>query len=116
MAYNENLAERIADILTQEQIDFYEKKMFGGLAFMIQDKMCIGLAKEKMMLLVLDAHYLDLLEENGAGEMDFTGRSLKGFLYIEPEVLGQDKVLKFWVDKGIEFGIKGEVKTKKSKK
>lgn len=116
MAYNTELAERIAQILRFENVDFYEKKMFGGVAFMINDKMCMGIVKDQLMLRVLDTRYSELLESNGAREMDFTGRSLKGFLYIDSAAIASDRDLKHWADFGVEFGRMGVLKTSKKRK
>ncbi|MCC6818365.1 MAG: TfoX/Sxy family protein [Bacteroidia bacterium] len=116
MAYNEELAERISKLLKHLEINYEEKKMFGGIAFMINEKMCIGLAKNQLMLRVMDNKYEELVQMDGAKEMDFTGRSLKGFIYVDPDAIIKDIDLKQWIDYGIEFGLKGELKTKKKKK
>ena len=115
MAYHEALADRIAEKLYELQINFREKKMFGGIAFMINDKMCIGVVKDEMMLRVTDNHYETLLEENHVNPMQFTGKTMKGFLFIELPAYKNDKDLLKWLNYGIEFGEKGIVKSKKKK-
>lgn len=115
MAYNEILADRISRILINEQVPFEEKKMFGGIAFMIQDKMCIGIVKEDLMLRVLDERYEETLNLHGAREMDFTGRSLKGFIYVDAAALNNDANLLKWVEMGIQFGKHGKLKSKSKK-
>jgi TfoX/Sxy family transcriptional regulator of competence genes len=115
MAYNEELSMRVEKLLIQLNIDFVEKKMFGGNAFMINDKMCIGIVKNELMLHVLDAVYESLLEENHVRPMDFTGRIMKGFLYIEPEALNTDDQLLKWINFGLDFAERGIVKSKKEK-
>ena len=113
MAYNVELSLRIKRILIQKNIDFVEKKMFGGLAFMLNDKMCFGIIKDELMLRVLEHHYENLLERNHVREMDFTGKSIKGMIYIEEESLNNEIDLVNWLDFGIEFSVKGIVKSKK---
>jgi hypothetical protein len=113
MAYNQNLADRIVAKLLDKNIVFSEKKMMGGLAFMINDKMCIGVVKEEMMLRVMDRNYEIMLEKPHIRQMDFTGKPLKNFLFLEPEALKKEKEFEDFIDLGIEFGEKGVVKTKK---
>ncbi|WP_366183209.1 TfoX/Sxy family protein [Flavobacterium ovatum] len=116
MAYDEILSLRIQKQLLEKQIDFIEKKMFGGNAFMIADKMCIGVMKDEMMLRVMDEFYESLLEENHVKPMTFTGRSMKNFLFIEPEAYINETQLARWIKLAIDFGNRGVVKTKMKKK
>lgn len=113
MAYSEKTAERIAEILTEKEIHFSEKKMFGGIAFMINDKMCIGIAKDELMLRVLDEKHEEVLEMRHVKPMMFTGKPMKGFVNIEDQGFTDKKSLASWIDLGIEFGKFGVVKSKK---
>ena len=114
MAYNQVLADRIAEKLIDKGILFIEKKMMGGLAFMINNKMCIGVIKEDMMLRVMNEHYEKMLEMPHCRQMDFTGKPLKNFLFVEQE--GLIKAIEFenCINLGIEFGQLGVLKTKKN--
>jgi TfoX/Sxy family transcriptional regulator of competence genes len=116
MAYDELLAERIANKLLQHEVLFIEKKMFGGIAFMIDDKMCIGVMKDEIMLRILDEKYEFLIEQPHTKPMQFTGKTMKGFLFIEESGFQTDKDLQQWIDLAIEFGRFGIVKSKKKKK
>ncbi len=113
MAYNEDLGLRIVRKLAELGVDFAEKKMFGGLAFMINDKMCVGIVKDQLMLRVMDEHYDALLEENNVHPMEFTGKTMRGFLFIDPQAFETDSGLMRWINYGLEFGEKGIVKSKK---
>ena len=113
MAYNETLANRIAEQLLDAGANFREKKMFGGLCFMIDEKMCLGVVKQELMLRVLDERYNDVLEMNYAKPMKFTGKEMKGFVFVEEGGYESTKDLKKWIDMGIEFSRFGIVKTKK---
>lgn len=115
MAYNEALSLRVEKLLIQLNVNFIEKKMFGGNAFMINDKMCIGIVKNELMVHVLDAEYESLLETNHIRAMDFTGRIMKGFVFVEEEVLKTDEKLLHWIHFGLDFAEKGIVKSKKKK-
>ncbi len=108
MAYDETLAERIrADLRGRKGLKdkrtLEEKKMFGGLAFMLKGHMCCGISKENLMVRVLPEKYQVLLEKPHAGVMDFTGRPLKGFLYVRREGYGSDEQLSFWLDRALEY-------------
>jgi TfoX/Sxy family transcriptional regulator of competence genes len=115
MAYNEELSLRVQKHLFDLNVDFFEKKMFGGNTFMINDKMCIGIVKEELMLRVLDINYETLLEQNHVRPMNFTGKTMKGFLYIEEEGFKKETDLIQWINYGLEFAKFGILKTKKKK-
>lgn len=113
MAYNQLLAKRISEGLLKEHIPFEEKKMFGGVAFMIQDKMCLGVTKDRLMLRVLDEKYEDTLRMDHVTPMEFTGRTAKGFVFVEEKGFSTAAALKKWIALGIEFGKLGKLKNKK---
>lgn len=113
MAYNEELSLRVQKRLFDLNIDFYEKKMFGGNAFMINDKMCVGIIKNELMLRVLDREYESLLENNYVRPMNFTGKIMKGFLFIEEEGLKKEADLNHWINLGLDFAKFGILKSKK---
>ncbi len=103
MAYNQHLAERIALALKRKKISFIEKKMFGGLCFMVDDKMCVGVMKEKLMARINPAEAENLLQKEGATLMDFSGKSMHGFLFVNDDGWDADADLDFWVEKCIEY-------------
>lgn len=115
MAYNEELSLRVQKQLFNLNVDFFEKKMFGGNTFMINDKMCIGIVKSELMLRVLEVNYETLLERNHVRPMNFTGKTMKGFLYIEEEGFKKETDLVQWINYGLDFAKFGILKTKKKK-
>ncbi len=102
MAYDEALADRIGVILKDQQ-NVVGKKMFGGIAFMVRGNMCCGVVKDTLMLRVGAENYESLLSLPNAREMDFTGKSMKGMIYVDPEGLTSEEKLKIWVKRGLEF-------------
>jgi hypothetical protein len=80
---------------------------------MIADKMCVGVTKDKLMLRVMDEHYEPSLKKKFVYPMDFNGRTMKGFLFIEEGAYTNEKDLDHWIDLGLEFGKLGTVKSKK---
>lgn len=108
MAYCEYQADRIRQKLSKANVT-EEKKMMGGLIFMVNEKMCIGLDidkktnKDRLMVRVGKATHEQLIFKKGSREMDFTGKVMRGFLYIDPEGFDAEEDLEFWVEKAIEF-------------
>lgn len=114
MAYDENLAGRIRDLL-DPQLPCEEKKMFGGLCFMIDGKMCMGVMKDKIMLRINPDDREKLLKKKGSKPMDFTGREMKGMLYIEMEGIKTEKNLKAWMDVALAYNKIAKVAKKRRK-
>ncbi len=113
MAYNEKLAERVRDILFGHgHID--ERKMFGGLAFMVHDKMCVGIVQDKLMARINPDHYEMALQKPGCEVMDFTGRPMKGFIFINPQGMKTKKALQYWIELALEFNKQAKASKKKS--
>lgn len=115
MAYNEDLALRVGTILVQKNVVFTEKKMFGGLAFMINDKMCVGIVKDELMLRVMEEISEFLSEENHVRPMNFIGKTMKGMFFIEPEGFITNAHLSRWIDYGLDFAARGVLKSRKKK-
>lgn len=102
MAYDEGLAQRIREAL-EERSDVSEKRMFGGVAFLVRGNMCCGVARENLMVRVGPEDYDDALGQPHAREMDFTGRAMKGFVYVAAEGVEDDGDLHGWVERGVAF-------------
>jgi TfoX/Sxy family transcriptional regulator of competence genes len=102
MAYDETLAARIRKILSSVA-GFSEKKMFGGLCFLIHGHMCCGVLKEELVLRLDPARAQELLSRPHTRPMDFTGRPMKGFVYIEKPGLRTDVQLRDWVSMALVF-------------
>ena len=111
MAYDEKLADRIREFLVElPKVD--EKQMMGGLAFMVNNKMCVGVIKGEMMARIDPEKYDEALEKRGCRPMDFTGRPMKGWIYISPEGLEKIKDMEYWVNLALEFNGKAKASTK----
>ena len=100
MAYDEGLAERIRGVL-DDRSGVSEKRMFGGIAFLVHGHMAVGIVQDKLMVRVGRESYERVLQERHARQMDFTGRPMKGFVYIVPEGYESDAELQRWVDLGV---------------
>ena len=102
MAYDEGLAQRLRESL-EGRSGLSEKKMFGGLAFLIHGNMCLGVSGEELMVRVGADAYEEALAQPAAREMDFTGRPLRGFVYVGTEGFESDEDLRTWVERGLGF-------------
>ena len=101
MAYSEELAERVRDVLMRDGIS--ERKMFGGLAFMLNGNMCCGVLGEELMVRVGTDGYDLALARPHAREMDFTGRPMRGMVMVSPEGTAEDEEMADWVETAFEF-------------
>ncbi len=115
MAYSEDLAKRISFALNYRS-DVVEKKMFGGLAYLINGKMSVGIIKDELMVRVIPELYEATLQLPFAKAMNFTGRIMKGFIQVERPGFETEEQLQDWLETGIEFAEKAEIKKPKRKK
>jgi len=106
MAYDEFLADRVRIVLKDKRVVYDEKKMMGGLTFMVDNKMCIGVVQKKLMARINPDIYEQALKKKGCREMDFTGKPMKGFVFIDPEGVDMDSDLDYWVQLSLDFNPK----------
>lgn len=102
MAYDEGLAQRIRELL-EARGDVSEKKMFGGVAFLVRGNMSCGVVADELMVRVGPDAYAEALERPHAREMTFTGRPMRGMVYVGSAGLEEDGDLEDWVGRGVAF-------------
>lgn len=102
MAYNEELANRIRAIMKRRK-GITERKMFGGVAFMVNGNMCCGVVDDEIVLRLGDEGAAAALERKHTREMDFTGKPLKSMVYVSAAGIKTDASLRKWVLEGLEF-------------
>ena len=112
MAYDEKLANRIRELLLNKR-SVEEKKMMGGLTFMVNNKMCVGILKDDLMARIDPEVYESALERRGCREMDFTGRPMKGFAFIDPEGTKSKKDLEYWIKLALDYNKRAKASKKK---
>jgi hypothetical protein len=100
MAYDEALAQRVRTVLGSRR-GISERRMFGGLCFMLDGRMCSGVLGADLIVRVRPDDFADALSEPGARPMDFTGRPMKGFLFVDRRGTGTDEGLAEWIDRGV---------------
>jgi len=102
MAYDEGLAERIREIM-EEEPGFAEKKMFGGICFVLFGNMVCGIIKEDLIVRVGLDNYEKMLKLPYTKKFDLTGRSMKGWVMVLSEGLDSDEALNDWVQRAVSF-------------
>ena len=102
MAYDEALAATVRHALARRR-NVTEKRMFGGLSFLIRGNMCCGIVGDELMVRVGPEHYESALSRRHVREMDFTGRPLTGYVYVARDGLRSSMTVQGWVDQGVAF-------------
>ncbi|PWG06554.1 TfoX/Sxy family protein [Polaribacter aquimarinus] len=103
MAYNEFLADRVSMFFKDKNVNFFEKKMFGGLCFMVDEKMCVGIVKDELMARINPDIYEESLLKEGCNKMNFTGRPMKGYVFLTDETIDLDEDLHYWLQLALDF-------------
>ncbi|MGC4100653.1 TfoX/Sxy family protein [Ferruginibacter sp.] len=115
MAYNEKLADRVREMIALTHKNVEEKAMFGGLCFMVNDKMCVGVEQERLMVRLDPAKYEEVMEKEGCKPMDFTGKIMKGYVFVDIAALQTKKKLEYWMTLALEYNKIAKPSKKKKK-
>ncbi|PQJ79242.1 TfoX/Sxy family protein [Polaribacter porphyrae] len=118
MPYSQYLADRVSQFLNEKNVQFIAKKMMGGLLFMVDDKMYVGVNKDEIMARINPNIYEMSLLKEGCKEMNFTGKPMKGFVFLTDEAIDLDVDLYYWLQLALDFNplAKSSKKRKSSKK
>lgn len=112
MAYNEKLANRIREQLA-DLPNIEEKEMMGGLIFMYNGKMCVGIIKDEMMCRIDPNFHEIAIEKTGCRTMDFTKRPMKGYVMVDSTGMKSKKEFDYWINLCLEFNSKAKSAKKK---
>jgi TfoX/Sxy family transcriptional regulator of competence genes len=113
MAYDEHLTDRIRMAFQEKGITVEEKKMMGGICFLVNAKMCAGVVKNQLMARIDPDIYDDAMKRPGSREMDFTKKPMKGFVFVEPEGTDMDADLADWIQLCLDYNPKAKSSRKK---
>lgn len=114
MAYDEDLAQLVRGALALAGATV-EKKMFGGLCFLLRDHMVCGVLRDELILRLDPERAKYLIERGSVRPMDFTGRPMKGFVVVEPADLKSLKAVKDWLTESVQFVLKLPPKIKRQR-
>ena len=115
MTYDEGLAQRIEEYFA-DRADVDVKKMFGGLCYMVNSHMCCGIVKDQLMARVGPEQYEACLQKAFCKEMDFTGKAMKGMVYVDAQGIAEDEDLHEWIQRCEDFILTLPPKAPKSAK
>lgn len=113
MAYDESLATRISKFFSSRGVPAVSKAMMGGLVFMVDDKMCVGVHLNSLLARIDPEEQAEALARKGCSRMEFTGRPMQGFVLIDPSVLKTEAQLKSWLDAALAFNPKAKASKRK---
>ena len=114
MAYDQRIADRIRERLCNLS-HVHEKEMMGGLAFMYNNKMCVGIIKDEMMCRIDPDLHETAVEKTGCRTMDFTGRPMKGWVMVDETGMRSKKDFEYWISICLEYNSKSRASKKKKK-
>ncbi len=114
MAYNEKLAERIRERFANLPA-VEEKEMMGGLTFMVNNKMCVGIIKDELMCRIDPVFHEEAVEKLGCRTMDFTKRPMKGYVMVDEIGLKSIRDFDYWLSLSLEFNARAKASKKKTK-
>ena len=103
MPYDEQLEQRVRQFFDAKRIKHESKRMMGGLCFMVNGKLCVGVEKNRLMARIGPEAYEAALTRKGCCPMDFTGRPMRGFVFVELEGLKSEKDLAFWLELALGY-------------
>ena len=102
VAYNEDLAGHVRAALA-DRTDVQEKKMFGGLSFMVAGQMCCGVLKNDLVVRIEPVQFDTLVAQPHVRPFDFSGRPMQGMVYVDNGALADPEVLRTWVQRGTDY-------------
>lgn len=121
MAYDNYLADRIRRILEEKKTNYFDKKMMGGLVFMANDKMLCGIHIDKkygdslLMARIGEKAYETNIDKKECLPMDFTGRPMKGYIFVTPDGFDLDEDLDYWIQLCLDFNPLAKASKKRKK-
>jgi TfoX/Sxy family transcriptional regulator of competence genes len=115
MAFSEQISDRIREALS-EQKNVEEKYMFGGVCYMVNGKMCMGVVGDEMMCRINPAKEEEALSRKGCRPMDFTSRPMKGYVYVDEEGMKRKQDFNYWIDLCLEYNVIAKASKKRKPK
>jgi TfoX/Sxy family transcriptional regulator of competence genes len=115
MAINEKLTARIREIIAEKENDVEEKKMFGGICFMVNDKMTVCAANDRMLVRLDPQVYEAALEKPGCRPMEMKGKPMNGYVYVDELELNTAKKLGYWISLALGYNKVAQASKKKKK-
>ncbi|MRG48817.1 hypothetical protein GFS24_27150 [Chitinophaga sp. SYP-B3965] len=103
MSFNEKMADRVREMIAAAESNVEEKRMFSGLCFMVNDKMCVAVRADSIMVRLDPVMFEEIVGKEGVGPMVHHGREMKGYFFVDEEVLKTKKQLAYWLDLALDY-------------
>ncbi|MDC8003718.1 TfoX/Sxy family protein [Aureisphaera galaxeae] len=122
MAYDQYTADRIKNFLETRKVDYYAKSMMGGLLFMVDEKMFCGIHYDKkkqtdlLMARIGEDAAEEAMQKEGCHPMDFTGRPMKGYVFVTPDGYDSEEDMEYYLQKCLDFNPLAKASKKRKKK
>jgi len=116
MVYDEALEQRVRGFFKRQGIKPEVKRMMGGLCFMVKGKMCVGVEKSRLMARIGPDAYASALKRKGCRPMDFTGRPMRGFVFVALDGLGSEEELAYWLELALAYNAVAKKSTRKKRR
>lgn len=116
MAIDEKLTSRVREVFAEKSVAVEEKRMMGGLCFMVDGKMCVGIDSNRLMVRLDPAIYEESLKQTGCVPMDFTGRPMRGFVFVNQEGTKSDSSLQYWMELALNYNPQARSTKTKAKR
>ena len=120
--YDQYLAERISRFFDEKKANYFAKKMMGGLCYMVNDKMACGIDFDKkketdlLMARIGETAHDENTSKSGCHPMDFTGRPMRGYVFVTPDAFDTDEELEYWLQLCLDFNPMAKMSAKRKKK
>ena len=115
MQINVKLAARVAELIEPQVEKLEQKKMFSGLCFMVNDKMCVAVGKDRLMVRFDPALNDQVMEKEGCSPMVHSGKAMKGFVFVNDSLLTTKKQLEYWITLALNYNKSAKASKKKIK-
>lgn len=115
MPFDPIFAQQVREVFSTKKVKTEEKKMMGGLTFMVQGKMCVGVLEDELMARIDPELYETSLKKKGCRPMDFTGKPMKGYIFVSNAGTKNPVDLDYWISLALDFNKKAKASPKKKK-
>ena len=115
MAYNEKLADRVREFIAETDHTVEEKKMFGGLCFMVNGKMWVGVKMDKLLVRLDPKTFEEVVEKDGVAPMQMKDKVSKGFVFVDADTLNSKKAFEYWLKLALDYNAVAKASAKKRK-
>lgn len=112
MAFDEHMVNRVRELIAERTTNVEERKMFGGLCFLVDDKICVAVKSDRMLARISPELYEDAIEQEGCTPMARSGTNMSGYLYVDFEYLNTHKQLAHWVNLALDFNPRAKASKK----